>query len=90
MTDLRALQTGEDVPTEPWIPGHHQCVTQIEPRLISGYRFVQRTLSMSIPRTGVGGPLGVPTVQGVEDGHIGAPIKPPMSSARMEHGLAAR
>jgi hypothetical protein len=43
VTDLRTLNAMAGLPTEPWTPCQRQCVTQIEPQLISGRRFVQRT-----------------------------------------------
>jgi|ERR1700681_845015 len=54
VTDLRTLHAVGLLPTGPWTLSHRHCVTQIEPRLISGRRFVQRAPTM--PRTGVGGP----------------------------------
>jgi len=57
VTDLRTLNAVDGLPTEPWTPCQRQCVTQIEPRLISGRRFVQRTSTMSIPE---GASLGSP------------------------------
>jgi hypothetical protein len=56
VTDLSTLQAVDGLPTGPWASGHRHCVTRIEPRLLSGRRFVQRTPTMSIPRAGVGSP----------------------------------
>jgi len=52
VTDIRTLNAVDGLPTDPATRDRHW-VTQIEPRLISGRRFVQRTSTMSIPRTGV-------------------------------------
>jgi hypothetical protein len=52
MTDIRTLQAVDGLPTDPATRDRHW-VTQIEPRLISGRRFMQRTSTMSVPRTGV-------------------------------------
>jgi nitroimidazol reductase NimA-like FMN-containing flavoprotein (pyridoxamine 5'-phosphate oxidase superfamily) len=52
MTDLRRLNAVDGLPTDPTTRDRHW-VTQIEPRLISGRRFVQGTSTMSIPKAGV-------------------------------------
>jgi nitroimidazol reductase NimA-like FMN-containing flavoprotein (pyridoxamine 5'-phosphate oxidase superfamily) len=52
MTDIRTLQAVDGLPTDPATRDRHW-VTQIEPQLISGQRFAQRTSTMSIPRAGV-------------------------------------
>lgn len=51
VTDLRTLHAVDGLPLEPWA-GQRQCVTQIEPRFISGRRFVQRTPTVSMARVG--------------------------------------
>jgi len=50
MTDLRTLHAVNGPPTEPRSPAQRQCVTKIEPRFISGRRFVWRTPTMSKAR----------------------------------------
>ena len=52
VTDIRTLQAVDGLPTDPATRDRHW-VTQIEPQLISGQRFVQRTSAISIPRAGV-------------------------------------
>jgi len=52
VTDLRTLHAVNGLPTDA-ATRHRHWVTQIEPRLISGRRFVQRTSTMSIPSAGV-------------------------------------
>jgi len=56
VTDLRTLHAMDGLPTGPWARGQRQCVTQIEPQLISGRRFVQRIPTMRMARVGVGSP----------------------------------
>jgi hypothetical protein len=51
VTDLRTLQAVDGLPARPWAPEQRHCFTQIEPRIISGRRFVQRMPTMSIPST---------------------------------------
>jgi hypothetical protein len=51
VADLRMLQALAGLPAGPWAPEQRQCFMQIEPRLISGRRFVQRMPTMSIPTT---------------------------------------
>jgi hypothetical protein len=53
VNDLRTLQTVDGLPTEPWESDPRQCITKIEPRFISGRRFVRGTPTMSMAR-GVG------------------------------------
>jgi hypothetical protein len=48
VTDLPTLQQVDGFPLGRWAPGHRHCVTRIEPRLISGRRFVQR-MPVGIP-----------------------------------------
>ena len=52
VTDLRTLNAVDDLLTDPATRDRHW-VTQIEPRLISGRRFVQRTSTVSMTREGV-------------------------------------
>ena len=52
VTDIRTLLAVDGLPTDPATRDRHW-VTQIEPQLISGQRFAQRTSTMSIPRAGV-------------------------------------
>jgi hypothetical protein len=56
MTDLRTLQAVDGFPTGPWAPRQRLCYTQIEPRLISGRRFVQADAHHEHAGHGVGGP----------------------------------
>jgi uncharacterized protein len=51
VTDLRTLNAVDGLPTDPATRDRHW-VTQIEPRLISGRRFVQRTPTVSMARVG--------------------------------------
>jgi len=43
VSDVRTLQAMNELSTEPWPSAYRHCVTQIEPRLVSGRRFVHRT-----------------------------------------------
>ena len=52
VTDLRTLHAVDGLPTEPGARGQRQCVTQIEPQLIAGRRFVQRTPTVSMAKVG--------------------------------------
>ena len=52
MTDMRTLQAVDGLPTDP-ATRDRVWVTQIEPRLISGRRFVPRTSTRNVPRAGV-------------------------------------
>ena len=51
MTDIRTLQAVDGLPTDPETRDRHW-VTQIEPQLIWGRRFVQRTPTVSMTRVG--------------------------------------